>query len=192
MSIVTTLLCATLLFGTMHLLNEINCFCAIFSCACMVVIVTFSSIMGVAISRNSGSDHAVTAEPKWATSTPTTYYCYSTTRVQHAPLLTTILVSSFGSCGLAWTFEKNSKVFHGCIFDKRRYDDAGHQAGYFDADGVYQGGLPMWHDWTEGYFTCQEVSANGAYCQQWSTERWTINMCHHLEASFGIDAPNVS
>lgn len=57
--------------------------------------------MGVAISRNSGSDHAVTAEPKWATSTPTTYYCYSTTRVQHAPLLTTILVSSLAKCFMA-------------------------------------------------------------------------------------------
>lgn len=44
-------------------------------------------------------------------------------------------------------------------------------AGYFDTDGVYQGGLPSWDDWSEDSYACETISENEKYCQTWSTDR---------------------
>lgn len=44
-------------------------------------------------------------------------------------------------------------------------------AGYFDSNGVYQGGKPKWADWSEDSFVCNQVSESKKYCQGWSTER---------------------
>ncbi|CAN0166609.1 unnamed protein product [Ectocarpus sp. 6 AP-2014] len=52
------------------------------------------------------------------------------------------------------------------------YDEAARLAGYFDSDGVYQGGLAQWDDWSEDSYTCESVSGNGKYCQRWGTERY--------------------
>ncbi|CAM9268825.1 unnamed protein product [Ectocarpus sp. 12 AP-2014] len=52
------------------------------------------------------------------------------------------------------------------------YDEAARLAGYFDSDGVYQGGLAQWDDWSQDSYTCESVSGNGKYCQRWGTERY--------------------
>lgn len=51
------------------------------------------------------------------------------------------------------------------------YDEAARMAGYFDDDGVYQGGLPKWDDWSEDSYACETISENGMYCQTWRSER---------------------
>lgn len=56
------------------------------------------------------------------------------------------------------------------LYNPSSYDEATQKTGYFNDNGIYQGGLPLWN-WADDSFTCTAGSYHEEYCKVWNTER---------------------